>query len=230
MTGSRDKKDPLGESCKTHLVDIYVSQKYGRKTEVSNKYIEKGLKVEEDSITLYSRVNKTLYFKNEERLFNDYIQGCPDLYLSRFKTVRQADLIIDIKSSWDIFTFFRTKAKGINNLYYWQGQGYMALTGAKIFKLAYCLVNTPELMISDEVRKLMWKMNASEDDPLFLEARYNLEKNMRYDDIPLEERVIEYIIERDDEAIESCYSKIKLCREFLNNYDLKSKGILRLTA
>lgn len=231
MTGSRDKNDPLGDSCKAHLVDVYVSQKYGRQTEITNKYIEKGLKVEEDSITVYSRVNKTLYFKNEERLFNNYIQGCPDLFLSRTKSVKEADLIIDIKSSWDIFTFFRTKTKVINKMYYWQGQGYMALTGAKIFKLAYCLVNTPELMIMDEVRKLMWKMNViSEDDPLFIEAKFNLEKNMRYDDIPLEERVIEYIIERDDEAINNCYRKIELCREYLNKMDLKSKNILRLSA
>jgi hypothetical protein len=231
MTGTKDKKDPLGETCKAHLIDVYVSQKYNRQTEIINKYVEKGLKVEEDSITLYSRVNRTLYFKNEERLLNDYIQGCPDLFLSATGSVKKADLVIDIKSSWDIFTFFRTRAKSINKMYYWQGQGYMALTGAKIFKLAYCLVNTPEIMISDEVRKMMWKMAViSDDDPLFQEAKFNLEKNMRYDDIPIEDRVIEIIIQRDDNAIEQCYDKIKLCRKFLNEIENKSKNILRLSA
>jgi hypothetical protein len=36
---------------------------------------------------------------------------------------RSSDTIIDVKSSWDIFTFFRTHSKDINSLYYWQLQG-----------------------------------------------------------------------------------------------------------
>jgi hypothetical protein len=230
MTGSREKGDPLGKTCRQHLIEVYVSQKYNRQKDISNKYIEKGLKVEEDSITLYSRVNKAFYQKNCDRLYNDFIQGCPDLYMSRTKNIKESDLIVDIKSSWDIFTFFKTKTEPLNNLYYWQGQGYMALTGAKLFKLAYCLVDTPEPMIQDELRRLMYKMASSEDDILFQEARAHIEKNMRFEDVPMSERVIEYIIERDDSAIEECYEKVKLCREFLNEMDNKSSNILRLTA
>ncbi len=52
MTDSRTKGDPLGETCKGHLIDVYVSNKYGRNTDISNRYIQKGNQVEEDAITL----------------------------------------------------------------------------------------------------------------------------------------------------------------------------------
>ncbi len=41
---------------------------------------------------------------------------------------------------------------------------------------------------------------------------------MRFSDIPLEERVISHIVERDDEAIESVYERIGECRKWLNKY------------
>lgn len=227
MTGSQKKEDPLGESCKAHLVDVFVSQKYGRQTEIVNKYVEKGLAVEEDSITLYSLVNKTMFFKNKVRLTNKFIQGEPDLCDT--KEIRQANIITDMKSSWDIFTFNRVRTKPLNKLYYWQGQGYMALTGATSYRVAYCLVNTPEIMIQDEVRRMMWKMAVTtEDNPLFQEAREELEKSMRYDDIPMNERIIEFRFERNDKDIADMYKKIELCREYLNqmNQNVKYKPAL----
>lgn len=51
----------LSETTKTHLVDLYVANKYGRNTDTFNKYVQKGLAVEEDSITLYSRVKNTAH-------------------------------------------------------------------------------------------------------------------------------------------------------------------------
>lgn len=222
MTEGRSKGDPLGETCKAHLVDVFVSQKYGRQTDIVNKYIEKGLAVEEDSITLYSRVTKTPFFKNEKRLRNNYIQGCPDIFEG--KAIEQATKITDIKSSWDLFTFSRVRAKSINKLYWYQLQGYMALTGAKHATLVYCLVDTPEIMIGDEIRKMMWKMAVTtEDDPLFQEAREQLEKSMIYDDIPLNERIIEFQVERDDEEIEKIYNKVVICREYLNKLNQNVK-------
>src|SRR5690606_5805153 len=58
MTGSRDKTDPLGETCKAYLMEAYIEEVFGREKEISNKYFEKGLAQEEDGITLYSRVTK----------------------------------------------------------------------------------------------------------------------------------------------------------------------------
>ena len=222
MTEPRSKaaKDAgeLSETTKTHLIDVYVQNKYGRQTDISNKYITKGLMVEEDSITLYSRVKKTFFKKNEKHLSNEFIKGTPDLFTGH--TIGQAEIIIDIKSSWDIFTYFRNHTKGVSDLYYWQLQGYMALTGAQSAKLAFCLVDTPGTLILDAQRKLMWQMNAgTEENEDYKKACEELEVAMIFSDIPMSERVMEFDIKRDNEGIEKLYSKVKKAREFLNELE-----------
>lgn len=224
MTDPKSKSDKdagnLSESALTHLTDIYVSTKYNRQTDISNRYIQKGLMVEEDSITLYSRVKKKFYKKNAEHLKNEFIQGTPDMYAG--KSIHEADHIIDVKSSWDIFTFFRTLTKKMNSDYYWQLQGYMALTGAKSSTLAYCLVDTPEVLIVSEKRSLFYKMGiATDENRDYMEACEQLEKVMKYDDIPLKDRVIEFAIDRNDDDINRLYERIKKARIHLNELEKK---------
>lgn len=218
MTESRSKSDPLSETTKTHLIDVYVQNKYGRQSDISNKYIQKGLMVEEDSITLYSRVKKTFFKKNDQHLSNAYIKGTPDLFTGL--EIKQADEVLDTKSSWDIYTFFRVHTQPLNKMYYWQLQGYMALTGAKIAKLVYCLVNTPETIIMDEERKLLYRMNAgTTENPDYIKACEELRISMIYDDIPMKERVIEFEIERNDDDICRLYERIAHCRKYLNDLE-----------
>lgn len=222
MTDPKSKADKeagnLSEGAKTHLVDCYVSAKYGRQTDISNKYIQKGLMVEEDSITLYSRVNKTFFKKNEEHLHNEYIQGTPDLYTGL--EIREAETIIDVKSAWDAYTFFRVLTKGINDIYYWQMIAYMALTGARKAKLAYCLIDTPEVLIGDEKRKLMYKMGAlTTESKEYLEACEVIDKAMRFGDIPMRERIIEFYIDRNDDDIQAMYRKIEKARTWLQTFE-----------
>lgn len=208
----------LSETAKGHCVDVLVSNKYGRNDDISNRYIQKGLMVEEDGITLYSRLNKTFFKKNKALVKNAFIMGTPDLYTGI--DILAANEIVDIKCSWDLYTFSRVRTKEINDLYYWQCMAYMALTGAKSAKLAYCLVNTPEILIMDEKRKLLYKMGViSEEDKNYQEACEEIDRSMIFDDIPMEERVIEFPIERDDAAIEQMFEKVKKARQFLNKLD-----------
>ena len=218
MVEPRGKKErdagELSETAKTHLTDIYVSERYGRNTDITTKYTEKGLMVEEDSITLYCRLKRKFLKKNEQMVQNPYIKGTPDLYEGI--DILAADKITDIKSSWDLYTFSRIRTKPINDQYWWQLQGYMWLTGARSATLAYCLVNTPETLISDEKRKLLWKMGViSEEDSTYQQACEELDKAMRFDDIAMEERVIPFQIERDDVAIAMIAAKVIKGREFL---------------
>lgn len=222
MTESRVKSDPLSETCKTHLVDLFVADHYGRHTDTFNKYVEKGLSVEEDSITLYSRIKRLFFKKNSTRLKNDFINGEPDLYTGL--EINAADCIIDIKSSWDLYTFTRAKYSPVNKQYWWQLQGYMALTGAPTSRLAYCLIDTPVQIINDEKRKLMWRMGAATDeDSNFIKACEEIDHNMTYGDIPMEERVHEIIVPRDQEAIDRIYARVRECRNYYQNTFLKIK-------
>jgi len=224
MTSPKSKADKeagnLSESAKTNCIDVYVSAKYGRNTDIQTKYMTKGNQVEEDSITLYSRLHKKFYKKNEEHLKNNFVMGTPDLFTG--ESIHNAQTVIDIKSSWDLYTFHRTNSKDINPIYWWQLQTYMWLTGASKAYLAYCLVNTPVAMIEEEKRRLFYKMNvATTEDPLYLEACDELELSMIYDDIPLHERLIEYEIPRDDDAISRLAGKVIKAREFIQDYENK---------
>ncbi|MCA6489105.1 MAG: hypothetical protein IM551_03660 [Chitinophagaceae bacterium] len=208
----------LSETTKTHLINVYVSNKYGRRDDIQGKYIEKGLAVEEDSITLYSRIKQSFFKKNDSHISNSWIKGTPDLYEGF--SIEQATHIVDIKSSWDIYTFMRVLTKDVNKMYYWQLQGYMDLTGATSATLAYCLVDTPAQLIEDEKRRLMWKMGvATSENPLYLEACDELDKAMTFGDIPMEERLIEFKIERNEADIMKMHARVEECRKWLNEFE-----------
>jgi hypothetical protein len=205
----------LSQTCKTYLIECYVSEVYGREKDVYSKYMEKGLEVEEDAITLYSLIKKHFFKKNTERLYNNYISGEPDIFEGQ--DIYHATHVIDTKSSWDLFTYYAAKLAPINTNYEWQGLGYMYLTGSEGFTLAYCLIDTPETLINKEAQKLMWDMGAAtSESPEFLEAREALEKNMRFTDIPIQDRMFERFIRRDDKKIRQVIERVEECREWLN--------------
>lgn len=208
----------LSEGAKTHLLDIWVSETKRRKSDINSKYIEKGLAVEEDAITLYSRLKKQFFKKNETHLFNAFIKGTPDIFIG--ESIGSATRIHDVKSSWSANTFYRTFTKKFNELYYWQGVGYMWLTGAHHFDLVYCLINTPAPLIEAEKRQLWYKLGQpSDDNENWINAQAAIDRNMLFDDIPMNERKLEYTIERKQEDIDLLTKKIIAAREYLNWLD-----------
>lgn len=208
----------LSEGAKTHLMDIWISETKRRKADINSKFIEKGLAMEEDGITLYSRLKKVFFKKNETHLSNDYIKGTPDSFVGVL--ILQALRIIDIKCAWNANTFYRTFTKKLNELYYWQGMGYMWLTGAKFFDLAYCLVNTPPSLVEAEKRQLWYKLGQpSDNDTNWISAQIEIDKNMTYDDIPLREKMLEYTIEFNQFEIDLLKKKVIKGREYLNWLD-----------
>lgn len=145
-------EESLSETAKTHCVDVFVSNKYNRFTEFSSKECDKGNEVEEDSITIISRITGKLWKKNDLELRNDYIRGTCDLHDGEVQLISEDGLnckivkatqVRDAKSPWNAFTFFRSKFKDVKKLYYWQLLGYMWLTGARKASIDYCLNNTP---------------------------------------------------------------------------------------
>lgn len=210
----------LSETTKAHLLECWIKEKYGREKDISNKYIEKGLAVEEDSITLYSLNTKKFWKKNTETLENEFIVGTPDLFDG--ETIQSASAIKDIKSSWDLYTYFANFVKPINKNYGWQLSGYCALTGSDSAGLVYCLVNTPEQLIWKAKDKLKWEMGIIDPSasPMYQQACDDLEKAMMFDDIPREHRHIEFEIDITKYPIEKAYERIQECRKFLSQLKL----------
>ena len=153
MTNGRAKSE-MGETCKSYLKNLFIEKTYGIRKEFTNKYVEKGLEVE------------------------------------------------------DIPT------KG----YFYQLQAYMELTGLEDACLAYVLIDTPTQLVEDEKRRLSWKMGMIDsEDPEYLLAVEEIERNHSYSNIPIAKRIKEFHIKKDNQVIESMYSRIKECRTYLNS-------------
>jgi len=207
MTKSKTKD--LSETTKAELLKIMVKEKYGRDNFVVTRAIQKGLGEEESSIDLLSRVKKQLFIKNEERRENDWISGEPDII-----TKTQ---IRDIKTSWDIFTFFKQKGGKVDKNYYWQVQGYMWLFNKKEAYIDYCLIDTPEPLIEKEKRFFMNSIGANYSIETIDRGMEEIERLHTFGDITnLDERVISFRVERNDEEIEQIKERVIQSREWLN--------------
>jgi hypothetical protein len=215
----------LSETCKTELIKIYIREKYGRSKDISSKYIEKGLAVEEDSITLISRVRKQILFKNDTRLSNEYITGEPDLFVG--PGIRLAGEVIDCKSCWDIHTFFEHKIKPVNDEHFYQLQGYGELTGARNLTVAYTLIDTPDVLVNQEKDRLRYRMGILTDlNEDYIKACNEIDRESKFDDIPMEDRLIEQKFLHAAEVIGNVYERIKTCRTWLNRFAEKEAKIL----
>ena len=206
MAASRSKKEQLSKTAKSYIQDVVLEHKYGIKKEFSSRYTDKGNECEEDSITLANEVlNVGFIYKNEEHFENDYITGTPD--------VNTNEVLLDVKTSFDGTTFPFFEDEIPNKDYYYQLQGYMWLTGKEESLLVYCLTNTPEQIVEDEIRRVHWKEHKLEESE---EIRHYVEAKHNFDHIPLEKRVKVFKIQKDEAVIEAIKEKIELAREYYN--------------
>jgi hypothetical protein len=203
-----DKRDnpQLSKTCINYLAELETELRTGRYKEIMTPAMEKGIKGEEQSITLLSSVTGKFFQKNEQFFENEYITGTPDII---------EDIVWDIKTSWNVFTFPHEWTYSLDTGYEWQLQGYMALTGLKKAKLAYCLIDAPSAIISREKQRAEWNSPILDSAGHFDIAMDRIDKLMRYDDIPEEERVFIVDVERDESRINQIYERVELCRKFV---------------
>lgn len=209
--------EPLPQTAKSYLKKYYGYLKYGKWSaalDKGNKYTNKGKLAEDDSIALLSFLDKKELKKNEVRLENEFLTGIPDIIEGQ--DIFNAEYLYDTKTSWDIETFFDNLDKDLNPLYWWQMQGYMALTNCKRAEVSYCLVNTPEVLLEGEKYALFRRFNVvTEEAPEFKKAYSELLNNMTFDDMPIEARRLKFVVERDEEAIQKIYKRVAMCRDYL---------------
>lgn len=229
----------LGLTGQKHATETYIEYKYGRTKDISSKYLERGIKGENAGINLYNELTGQTLEKNEIRLSNEFLIGQPDLI--------SEDTIVDIKSSWDIYTFFNSKSD-FEPIYEWQLRGYMELFNKNKSVLAYTLTDAHDDIILDALHKESYKWPKGET-PEWKEIeivknmvydRENFKKWIGYRDwkgedeisqglvrtfihIEPKDRLFTYTFDRDMAKIELCYSRIIEARKFINeNYESKA--------
>ena len=184
MTAPRSKREVLSKTTITYLQEWAKQEVYGVRKSISSKYLDKGNAVEDEAINYAAQELGWLFAsKNDEYFEDDFFCGTPDVILE--------DKIIDIKSSWDCFTFPLYEDEIPNKDYYYQLQVYMHLTGKRSAELVYCLMNTPEELTYEEVC-----------DYSHLSSSY---------------RIKSFAIDYDEEVIEKLKEAVMNCREYINN-------------
>lgn len=145
MTEPKTKAEgPLSVGAKTYIRELAQQEIFGVEFEFSSKETQKGIEVEDQSISLLNRVRGLSLQKNTERKTNGLITGECDLYDAARKRGH------DLKSSWSAKTFPGWVVDCEDKLYEWQMRGYMLLWDADEWEVNYALVDTPERLIGFE--------------------------------------------------------------------------------
>lgn len=186
MTNPRSKSETLSETTKTYCKEWLTEKIFNSRKDISTPQIQKGILCEDEAIDkTISWLDLPFVIKNEKFFENDYLCGTPDLIYTKL------DLVIDMKCSWDEFTFPLFEDEIPTKDYYYQLQGYMHLTGMKKAKLVYVLLNTPEGL------------------------SYKIQTN--YDDIDPKYRIKPFDIAYDEAVISQIEKRVIECREYINS-------------
>ena len=196
----------LPDGVKTYCKTWKKEQVYNRKSQFTSKYTDKGDIMEDNSIDFVAEyLGYGMLIKNEEHFENDIMTGTPDVILK--------DHLIDVKNSWDCFTFPLYETE-VDNAYYWQAQVYMELTGLDKYKLIYILMDTPLHLIEREA--YFWGKNNGYEE--LDEDIYNsFVDKMTYPDIDNKYKIKVFDIERNQEDIDNIDKRVHECRKYINS-------------
>lgn len=177
------KKDfLLAQTTISYLHELAKERIYGMTKQIDSKYLSKGLMYEDLAIEkAIEWLDLPFALKNSKRIEDDFFTGEPDLIVG--------DTVLDIKNSWDCWTFPLFDTEIPTDDYYYQLQIYMHITGLKKAKLVYVLLDTPE-------------------------TKY--EMAISYDHVPNDKRIKVFDLEYDEKTIEMLKDKVLKCREYLS--------------
>ena len=186
----------------TYCQDWLKEQLYGRRKEIKSKYLDKGNEVEDASIEFLNSQLLTDYVKNEAYFENDFMCGTPDI---------DADIIIDMKNSYD-FTTFPLFADRIENMdYYYQLQSYMELCDKDEAMLVYCLMDLPDHLIESEAKSKAYKLGGHWED-YYSECH----KFHTYGDIDPSLKIKKFEIKRNRSVIKEIKERVAMCQAYIN--------------
>lgn len=204
MTNDRSGK-AMGKTAQTYCETWIKEQLYNSKKEFSTKHTQKGNECEDNSIDFIADYFALgMLMKNDQYFENDFLTGTPDIVLPEH--------IIDVKNSWDCFTFPLFDTEIPTKDYEWQLQGYMWLTGRINAKLIYVLSDTPAHLIEKEA--YYW-CKANGYDELDMDIYQKFAERMTYKDTPADLKIKVFAFARDDEKIAQIQERVLMCREYI---------------
>jgi hypothetical protein len=198
MTEPRSKSETLSQTAKSYCESWLLDEIYNRKTIITSKYFEKGIKCEDAGIQRLSNYLNVELKKNEIKFENDFMTGTPD--------IKSKSIVYDIKNSYSHSTFpiledLCTKEN------FWQMQGYMILTGTETSYIVKTLEDMPEEMILKE----SYRLGISYQDAFDMFTYFDVHDKLR---IKLFE------IQRENVS-EQIRNRVAECQQYINKLIIK---------
>ncbi|MBB6109759.1 hypothetical protein SAMN05421821_105177 [Mucilaginibacter lappiensis] len=220
----------------------WVKEKlYDRRKNFANKYLEKGIACEDDSIEFAAQsLGWGQVAKNEEWFSDEWMEGTPDIIteLYRQEVVEDNNIIemftptvIDMKNVWDCFTLPLFDDIIPNEAYKIQLQVYLHLVSIDYgidFNdaiLCYALMDAPLNVMEKEMRSLSWE--EGHRGLITDEIRQRVHKEMTYSNLGPNLRLKIFTVKRDRAVIEELKIRVKMCRKYIDQLVENSKYILQ---
>jgi len=176
MTTSRTKGELLSQTAKSYIEQLAKEHFYGYESPIVNRYLDKGINQELESIQLLNSVRFENFEKNKQRIENEWLTGECDIITN--------EKIIDIKTSWSLDTFPELPEDIDSKEYEFQGRAYMMLYERHEFELVYCMVSTWDEFLTQYDDKTIHKVDHI--DPRFRITSVTFER-----DFEIENQIIE---------------------------------------
>lgn len=207
LIAKRDAPFELSQTAKSYIASLWLRLEYGYQEPVVTNELLKGHLCEQDSIELVTDLIPASEFrvKNRDHYEDDFFTGTPDVIL------RKEGVIEDLKSSWTLRTFFEAKP---DKDYIGQAQVYMHLTGIPRYRLIYCLVDTPDEIVMQEMKRYYFKFGQDEGNPEYERICNQLEAMHKVSHIPQEDRMKVYTYSYDPDYIEELIFRVKEARKY----------------
>lgn len=216
-------KEPFefGQDAKTFIELKWLSDQYGYSEFVDTKQTLKGKMVEDAAIELISHFWPENAFRriNTSQLKNKYFSGTPDLILN--------EVVEDIKSSYNLKTFLQVRMP--KKEYYGQGQVYMDLTGKRKFRVHYCGITTPAIILAKETKPYYYFYGSDENNEHYLDVCAQAEVNHDFDQVPLNKRLKTFEFDYDEKYMKKLKERVGHAREYYHalNIDMKDHDWLK---
>lgn len=214
LIAKRDSDFEFGATAMSYIRDVWMRNTYGYDEPLVSNEILKGLMVEDEVIDVMTRQlpEKIFRVKNEDSFENEFFTGNPDVIIP--------DVVEDAKSSWTLRTFIETRKP--DPLYYAQGQVYMDLTGRKRFRVCHVLVDTPKELIDEEMKRLYFRFNCDEQNPIYKELIKKVDAMHRIaHKIPEEDRIKVFEFPINYDYLDTLRQRVKQARVAYANMSLK---------
>jgi hypothetical protein len=188
MTTSRTKGELLSQTAKSYIEQLAKEHFYGYESPIVNRYLDKGINQELESIQLLNSVRFENFEKNKQRIENEWLTGECDILTN--------EKIIDIKTSWSLDTFPELPEDIDSKEYEFQGRAYMMLYERHEFELVYCMVSTWDEFLTQYDDKSIHKVDHI--DPRFRITSVTFERDFEIENQIIErcKLATEYYLER----------------------------------